>query len=117
MASYHGSKQPRRVLVSPLRADTTNKHRSRSDGLVFHHVRYLVLDGGDVALVPPVDGAWGFQEVGLHEQGSPEFPLGLQLVAIHDLPELLMSLWEDKSILMVFTSLPGQTEPPPIWTI
>lgn len=58
--------------------------------------RYLVFNGGDVALVSPVEGTWGLQEVGLHEQGSPEFPLWLQLVAIHDLPELLVSLREDK---------------------
>lgn len=58
---------------------------------------YLVFNGGDVALVPPVHGPWGLQEVGLHEQGSSEIPLWLQLVAIHDLPKLLVSLQEDKS--------------------
>lgn len=83
--------------------------------VVLHHVRYLVLNGGDVALVPPVEGAWGLQEVGLHEQGSPGFPLWLQLVAIHDLPELLMSLWEDFNGLYQFTRT--DRTPPSTWTI
>lgn len=58
--------------------------------------RYLVLDGGDVSLIPPVHGTWGLQEVGLHEKGSPELPLCFALVAVHDLPELLVRLWKDK---------------------
>lgn len=54
--------------------------------------RYLVLNGGDVALVPPVDGTGGLQEVGLHEEGSGELPLCFALVAVHELPELLVRL-------------------------
>lgn len=54
--------------------------------------RYLVLNGGDVAFIPPVQGTWGLQEVGLHEQGPCDLPLCFVLVAIHDLPELLVGL-------------------------
>lgn len=54
--------------------------------------RYLVLNGGDVALVPPVDGTGSLQEVGLHEEGSGELPLSFALVAVHELPELLVRL-------------------------
>lgn len=58
--------------------------------------RYLVLDGSDVAVIPPVHRTWGLQEVGLHEKGPLELPLRFALVAVHDLPELLVSLWRDK---------------------
>lgn len=57
---------------------------------------YLVFDRRDVALVPPVHGTWSLQEAGLHEKGPCEFPQWFALVAIHNLPELLVSLWKDK---------------------
>lgn len=53
---------------------------------------HLVLNRGDVAFVPPVQGAWSLQEVGLHEQGSLDLPLLLAIVAVHHLPELVVSL-------------------------
>ena len=57
--------------------------------------RYLVLNGSDVALVPPVQRLWGLQEVGFHEQGALDLLVLFVLVAVHDLPELLMRLWKE----------------------
>jgi len=55
---------------------------------------YLVFDRGHVALLPPVHSTGGFHVAGLHEQGPLEPPLLLGLVAVHQLPELLVSLEE-----------------------
>lgn len=62
------------------------------------NIVYLVLNGCDVSLIPPVQGTRGLQEVGLHEQRPLELSLRFELVAVHDLPELLVSLQENKVI-------------------
>lgn len=105
--SYHSAKRP--LQFSRVKHNLKQITQPALSLLLCMHVHgyplviigdacpYLVFNGGDVALFSPVDGTWGLQEVGLHEQGSTEFPLWLELVAIHDLPELLVSLQEDKS--------------------
>lgn len=55
---------------------------------------YLVLNGSHVALIPPVQRTRGLQEVGLQEQGPLHLSLCFVLVAVHELPELLVGLWE-----------------------
>lgn len=57
---------------------------------------YLILNGSDVALVPPVHSTWGLQKVGLHEQRPLGFAVSFALVAVHDLPELIVGLWKSK---------------------
>lgn len=57
---------------------------------------YLVLNGSHVALIPPVQRTRGLQEVGLQEQGPLHLSLCFVLVAVHELPELLVGLWEQR---------------------
>lgn len=57
---------------------------------------YLVLNGSHVALIPPVQRTRGLQEVGLQEQGPLHLSLCFMLVAVHELPELLVGLWEQR---------------------
>lgn len=57
---------------------------------------YLVLNGGDVAILPPVQSIRSLQEVGRHEQGPLACSVSFVLVAVHDLSELLVCLWRQK---------------------
>ncbi len=53
---------------------------------------HLIFHGSHISLFSPVQLVWDFQEVGLHEERSSESSFFLVFVAIHHLPELLMSL-------------------------
>lgn len=54
---------------------------------------YLVLDGRYISFCPPVQRLRDVQEAGLLEKG-PNLQLCFRFVALHNLPELLLSLWE-----------------------
>lgn len=64
-------------------------------GIVFFfygQLSHLIFHGSHISLFSPVQLVWDLQEVGLHEERSSESSLLLVFVAIHHLPELLMSL-------------------------
>lgn len=85
---------PNLSQISPHNSFHKLKPAAREEEKENRH--YLVFNGSDVALVPPVQGTWGIQKVGLHEQGPLARAVSLATVAVHDLPELLVCLWKDK---------------------
>lgn len=56
---------------------------------------HLIFHRGHISLFPPVQLVWDLQEVGLHKERALEPPLSFVFVAIHHLPELLVSLWKN----------------------